>query len=427
MSSRPRRPSRPAFLDDPDQPGDPERAEFERLLAASDSGPAPGGPREPAPGERVEGKVLAVGAETVFLDLGGGLEGILDTVEVRDLDGEVTVSVGDPLVAVVVGRDPGSRAFLLRRRGGGRPGEVGPELRQAKEMGLPVEGIIRGVVKGGFEVELAGQRAFCPVSQIAARPVAEPEALVGQRLAFLVTRVEEGGRGRSANVVVSRRELLEREARERAAAVRATLAPGAVVRGRVTSLASYGAFVDLGGIEGMIHTSELGHTRVASVEDVLAVGDEVEVQVLRIEPPREGRREERIALSIKALQRDPWKDAALRFPVGSEHPGRVMRLESFGAFVEVAPGLEGLVHVSELGEGRRLNHAREALQLGEDLVVRVADVDETRRRLSLTLLGTRHAGTGEEAEWRAHLARERGSFGTLGELLRNREKQRPDE
>ena len=423
MSARPRRPSRPAFLDDPDSPGDPGRSEFERLLAESESGPGPERPREPAPGERVEGKVLAVGEETVFLDLGGGLEGILDTAEVRDLDGAVTVAVGEPLVAVVTGRDPGSRAFLLRRRGSGRPGEVGPELRQAKEAGLPVEGIVKGMVKGGFEVEISGQRAFCPVSQIDARPVSEPEALVGRRLAFLVTRVEEGGRGRVANVVVSRRDLLEREARERAEAVRATLAPGAVMRGKVTSIATYGAFVDLGGLEGMIHVSELGHARVASVEDVLAVGDEVEVQVLRIEPPREGRRGERIALSIKALQRDPWKDAALRFPVGSEHPGRVMRLESFGAFVQVAPGLEGLVHVSELGEGRRIAHAREALQLGEDLVVRVSDVDETRRRLSLALLGTRRAPRGEEEEWRSRLESSKGGFGTLGDFLRDGEKK----
>ncbi len=423
MSAKPRRPARPAFLEDPEGPGDPGRSEFERLLAESESGPVAERPSEPVPGERVEGRVLLVGEETVFVDLGGGLEGILDTAEVRDLDGVVTVAVGDPLAAVVTGRDPGSRALLLRRRGGGRSGEVGPELRQAKEMGLPVEGIVKGVVKGGFEVEISGQRAFCPVSQIDARPVAEPEAMVGRRLAFLVSRVEEGGRGRAANVVVSRRELLDREARERAEAVRATLAPGAVVRGKVTSIATYGAFVDLGGLEGMIHVSELGHARVASVEDVLAVGDEVEVQVLRIEPPREGRRGERIALSIKALQRDPWKDAALRFPVGSEHPGRVMRLDSFGAFVQVAPGLEGLVHVSELGEGRRISHAREALQLGQDLVVRVADVDETRRRLSLTLLGTRASARGEQEEWRSRLEPAKGGFGTLGDFLRDGEKK----
>ncbi len=284
---------------------------------------------------------------------------------------------------------------------------------------------MRSVNKGGIEVEVGGQTAFCPFSQIDVRPVGDAADLVGKRLSFLVTRIEESGRGRAAGVVVSRRELLERESRERAAAVRARLEPGAVVRGKVSSIASYGAFVDLGGLDGLLHVSELGHGRVENPADVLAIGEEVEVQVLRIDPAREGQRGERISLSMKALQRDPWKDAAARFPIGSDHPGRVMRLESFGAFVQLAPGLEGLLHVSEIGAGRRLAHAREALALGQDVRVRVLDLDLAKRRIGLHLLGERSVTEGESEEWRQRLTPSSGGgagFSSLGDALRRDKK-----
>jgi small subunit ribosomal protein S1 len=203
-----------------------------------------------------------------------------------------------------------------------------------------------------------------------------------------------------------------------------------VVRGKVTSLTDYGAFLDLGGLEGMLHVSEIGHTRVANPKDVLEVGQELEVQVLKIEPGKDPKKGgERISLSRKALEGDPWKDAADRFAEGARIKGRVMRLETFGAFVEIAPGLEGLVHISELGGGRRLRHPKEALHLGQDVEVTVLGVDAGKRRISLT---TQEGREGREA-YEPAPARERsegssgtpaGSFGSMADFFRVSQKKK---
>ena len=194
--------------------------------------------------------------------------------------------------------------------------------------------------------------------------------------------------------MLSRRQLLEEEQQTRAAETREKLQVGAVLTGRVTSLTTYGAFIDLGGIEGMLHVSEIGHSRTTHPQDVFTVGQEVEVQVIKIEQGKDEKRPERISLSRRALESDPWQDAASRFPEGTEATGRVMRLETFGAFVELAPGLEGLVHISEMGAGRRLNHSREAAEQGQDVQVRVLGVDTGRRRISLSMNTGANAGMG---------------------------------
>ncbi len=196
--------------------------------------------------------------------------------------------------------------------------------------------------------------------------------------------------------MLSRRALLEEEAQSKAAETRERLQVGAILNGRITSLTSYGAFVDLGGLEGMLHVSEIGHSRLAHPNEVLQVGQEVEVQVIKIEKGKDDKRP-RISLSRKSMERDPWRDVADRFPEGTELSGRIMRLESFGAFVEIAPGIEGLVHISEMGSGRRLTHSREAAQLGQDVRVRVLGVDSAKRRISLTM-GTRGVGMEDDRD-----------------------------
>jgi small subunit ribosomal protein S1 len=282
---------------------------------------------------------------------------------------------------------------MLRVRGGAgghRRGQGGAaalaELEQAHAHGLPVEGTVRAAVKGGVEVTVAGIRGFCPISQLDVRHVADAAAFVGQRLTFRVARFAPGrGRG-GTNLVLSRRALLEEEAKARAAEARASLEPGKVVRGTVTSLASFGAFVDLGGIEGLLHVSELGHGRVGHPQEVLAVGQEVEVQVLKIEPPREAGGRERISLSHRALLQDPWQEHAVRLHPGARLGGRVSRLETFGAFVELEPGVEGLLHISELAtaDGKHApRHPREVLHPGQQVEVTVLEVDFQRRRISL--------------------------------------------
>jgi small subunit ribosomal protein S1 len=404
---------RPVMSERPDPPEDFASlfAAYEREQAAAEpqQGAGARGPRSrggPQAGEKVTGRIVGFGETSAFVDLGGKSEGVIPLAELTDADGERTAAVGDAVEALVVGT--GDDGIVLRVRPGGRGQTAPAELAQAQAHGMPVEGTVTGVVKGGVEVTVAGVRAFCPISQLDDRFVADAAGYVGQRLTFRITRLEEG-RGRGVNLVLSRRALLEEERRARAAEARAKLAPGKVLRGTVTSLASYGAFVDLGGIEGLLHVSQLGHSRVEHPQDVLAVGQEVEVQVLEIKTDAKG--EERISLSRRSLLRDPWQDEAARLQPGARRRGRVVRLESFGAFVELAPGVDGLLHVSELGGGKAIRHPREAVRVGDTLEVAVKAIEPERRRISLTLA----AGEGDAEP--AVAPPEPPGFGALGDFF----------
>jgi small subunit ribosomal protein S1 len=368
----------------------------------------------PQAGDKVTGRIVGFGEAGAFVDLGGKSEGVIPLAEVTDADGERTVRIGDAVEALVVGT--GDDGIVLRVRGGGRGQAAPAELAQAHQHGLPVEGTVTAVIKGGVEVTVSGVRAFCPISQLDDRYVADAAGFVGQRLSFRITRLEEG-RGKGINLVLSRRSLLEEEKAVRAAEARATLAPGKVVRGTVTSLASYGAFVDLGGIEGLLHVSQLGHARVEHPQEVLAVGQEVEVQVLDIKTDAKG--EERISLSRRALLRDPWLDEVSRLQPGTRRRGRVARLETFGAFVELAPGVDGLLHVSELGGGKPIRHPREAVKVGEMLDVAVKAIEPDRRRISLTLAAAADAA---EADLSAAPPEPPG-FGAMGDFFAKAKKK----
>ncbi len=400
-----------------------ENKDFGQILAEFEQ-TAPKSEGPPAAGQKVKGKVLYVTDEWVFLDLGGKAEGRIAAADLKDAEGNLTVKEGDAIDATVTGTDPETGALLLRRKAGGKgkkPAEVVPEIRQAAENGLPLEGLVTGLNKGGAEVQVYGMRAFCPLSQLDLRYVENPQQFVGQKLMFKVNRLEEGNRGgRGPNIVLSRRQLLEEEQQARAAETREKLQVGAVLHGRVTSLTTYGAFIDLGGIEGMLHVSEIGHSRTTHPQDVFSIGEEVEVQVIKIEKGKDEKRPERISLSRRSLQSDPWNEAASRFTEGMEVPGRVVRLETFGAFVELTPGLEGLVHISEMGAGRRLNHSREAVEQGQEVLVRVLGVDTARRRISLSMNTGAMAGSGGGGmgagsdEPRGERRRERGHGGGGG-------------
>ena len=347
---------------------------------------------DPKVGDKVTGKVLSVTDDAVFVDLGAKSEGVIAAAELKDREGKMTVQVGDSLEATVAGTDAASGALVLRRKagGGGRRMEIAEELKQAFTLGLPVEGMVTGFNKGGIEVKVAGLRGFCPLSQIDRHRVQDPATFVGQKLAFKVTQLEEGSAKRRPNVVLSRRALLEEEDRQREQEARSRLAVGAVVRGKVRSLTGYGAFVDLGGVDGMLHVSEIAHARLAHPSEVLKVGEELEVKILKIEPGKDDKHGDRISLSRRALLDDPWRDASQRFGEGWAGQGRVVRAETYGAFVELAPGVDGLVHISQLSQlqgGKRLQHAREAVELGQDLEVRVLSVDEAKRRISLGVAG----------------------------------------
>jgi small subunit ribosomal protein S1 len=394
--------------------------DFAAMFAASEK--ASGGARRPrlAIGDRVRGNVVSIGHEVTVLELAGGGEGTLETLELRDDSGQLTAKIGDTLEARVVAMGE-KQGFVALRRGAGQGGGGKANLAEAAATGLPVEGMITGVNKGGLEVDVAGVRAFCPLSQLELRPVADPGAYVGRRLEFRVMRHEEDRRG--TNVVLSRRALLEEEARGRAAETRGKVVVGAVLSGVVTALKDFGAFVDVGGIEGLLPASEISFQRGVRPSEVLAVGQPVTVQVMRVEKRDDPRRPEQVSFSLKALERDPWQDAAGQFPAGTIVSGQVMRAEPFGAFVQLVPGVEGLIHISELGAGKPLRHAREAVKPGDTLEVAVLAFEPEQRRISLGL-ASREARVDDEG--RAAAARAsgggggKGGMGTLGDLLKGK-------
>jgi small subunit ribosomal protein S1 len=403
------------------KPKEPPAEDFAALLAASEAPNA--GRKELKVGDLVRGRVIAVGQSTAFVAIGAKGEAEIDLAVFRDAaTGAVSIAEGDTIEATVT--DDGGRSGSIKLKHTlGRGAHVSQELEQAFASGVPIEGLVTGEVKGGYEVQIGHARAFCPGSQIDLRrgeKRIENSQYVGQRLQFRVTKVESNGR----NIVVTRRQLLEEESAERAGKTWERIAVGAVLPGRVISLRDFGAFVDLGGVEGLIHISELGYGRVSHPSEVLHEGQEVEAQVIKVEAPGEGSGRRQVALSLKALAQDPWSTVAANFPVGATIPGVVRRLEQFGAFVEIAPGIDGLVHVSKIALDRRIAHPRNVLTIGDKVEVTVTGVDAGKRRISLSMVErARDAKNASEARDRAEeqaaIAEQNAPsrLGTFGDLL----------
>jgi small subunit ribosomal protein S1 len=328
-------------------------------------------------GDKVSGTVISIGQKSVFLDCGAAVDGIVDRDELLNDDGELTVAEGDTLELYVVGLTDDSVRLSRALTGIGGLNM----LQDAFESGVPVEGKVKEQIKGGFHVEILKRRAFCPVSQIDSRYVANPEDYVGQTLEFRITKLTEGGR----NIVVSRRALLEEEQQQATAGFFEAVNPGDVLEGTVTRLAAFGAFVELvPGLEGLVHISEISWARVQSPEEVLSVGDTVRVKYLGAS---EGKKpgETRLSLSIKQAQDDPWKTVTERFKDGDKVTGKVVKLMDFGAFVEIAPGIEGLVHVSEMSYGKRVNKPGDMVQVGDMVAAVIKQIDVDRQRISLSM------------------------------------------
>jgi small subunit ribosomal protein S1 len=257
-----------------------------------------GGPRV---GDEISGTVVKIGAESVFVDLGAKAEGMIDKAELTDPEGKLRVAVGDRLRAFVVAQRDGQIILGTRLGGKAQKGdEPGAEIARAFDHGIPVVGKVKAVNKGGVEVEVGAVTAFCPISQLDLQRIDDATGYVGRELEFRVTKFE-GGRGDRPNVLLSRRMLLEAERSAKAAEIVSKLEVGAVVRGKVTRVQPFGAFVDIGGVEGLVHKSELGISRTANPANVLAVGAELEVVVVKIEPSGDPKKPDRIGLSLKQM------------------------------------------------------------------------------------------------------------------------------
>ena len=337
-------------------------------------------------GQTIEGTIVAIGPEVAFVDVGGKGEATIELAELKDDEGNVEVSVGDRIQATVVSTAGG---LVLSRRLA-RGAATLRQIEDAFRSGLPVQGRIENVVKGGYEVRIARQRAFCPFSQIDTLKT-DPSVHEGRTYEFRIVEFKEGGK----NIVVSRRALLEEEQRATAAEVKRSIVAGAVMTGRVASVREFGAFVDLGGgVQGLLHVSEMGWSRISDPSQVVKPGEEITVKVLQVDEAKG-----KISLGLRQLTEDPWSRVQTTYEVGQVHSGRVTRLTDFGAFVELEPGVEGLAHVSTFPPTGRSQGWSAIVQPGTTGAFEILSIDLEKKRIGVALLpegsarATGHAST----------------------------------
>jgi Ribosomal protein S1 len=362
------------------------------------------------PGSRVDATVVGISGDTIFLDAGGKSEGILNAAELRDQAGELSVAPGDRIQAFFLAARGGEMVFTTRLGTGQTSSR---ELEEAFRSGIPIEGKVAGEVKGGFSVTVAGQRGFCPYSQMDIRKIEHTEEYLGKNFAFKV--IEFGSQGR--NIILSARAVLEEQRQQEREQLKAWLQEGMQVKGTVTSIREFGAFVDIGGVDGLIPIAELAWGQTDRVEDVLNHGQQVEVVIKRLDWDNE-----RISLSLRETSENPWGTVTQRYPTGSVHQGTVSRLATFGAFVTLEPGIDGLLHISKLGTGRQVRHPREVLSIGQEMTVKVESVDADQKRLALTpeddAANDSREPVADVADTpQSHPYRPSPSMGTLGDLL----------
>lgn len=362
------------FADDPNDGDEIENGQdFAEMLDAYGAG----FDRDLQIGDKATVKIISIGEDTVFVDTGAKIDGVVEKRELCDEKGECSHAVGDSLELYVV--EQSESEIRLSRAISGIGGLT--MLREAFENRIPVEGRVAETCKGGFRVEILQRRAFCPVSQIDVKYVETPESYVGGTYEFMITKLAENGR----NIVVNRRQLLQKELEASRQAFLSEIQLDDVVQGTVTRIMPYGAFVELSpGVEGMVHISELSWSRVDRTETVVGPGDTVTVRIIGLEP-KEGSDRMKVALSVKQAQEDPWTSISETFAIGERVKGRVTRCMDFGAFVEIAPGIEGLVHVSEMSYTLRVTRPEDVVSPGQTVAVMIRELTPEQRRISLSM------------------------------------------
>ena len=374
-----------------------------------------------SPGQKIKATVVEVAQDSIFLDVGEKSEGFLDRKELEDETGTVTVKAGDILEVYFLSTAHNEMLFTTKI-GGGATSRA--HLEEAYHSSIPLEGLVKKEIKGGFEITVAGNvRAFCPYSQMGLKRITDPEDYIGEHMLFKITKFSEGGR----NIVLSRRIILEEEREQKRDELKEHLLEGMTVQGKITSIKEFGAFVDVDGIEGLIPISEIGWSRTENIREVLSEDQNVEVVILKLDWENN-----RFSFSLKQALPDPWQDIAKQFPAGSFHTGKVIRLAKFGAFVNLAAGVDGLIHISKMGGGRRINHPKEVFEEGQAVEVKIEDIDPEQKRISLALLDEMTAEESEEKDEEGarqylhkHDKPDTGnSMGTLGEILKAKLKEK---
>lgn len=348
-----------------------ESPEFSALLDQEMS--SQNNSREITVGEHISGVIREISNSVAFVDYGGRSEASIDIQELKDETGELLKTTGDTIQAYVASTEGEVRLTLSLSSFSDQI------LQQAFEKNIPVQGRVTGFNSGGLVVNLGGIRAFCPLSQVEKGYCEDPASYASKTLTFQVIEF----RGRNRNIVLSRRAQMETETIREAKELRSKLSKGSILLGIITRLEPFGAFVDLGGLEGLIHISEISHTRLEHPRDFLSSGSEVQVKVLDIKDL--GGKKERLSLSLRALEPNPWDQVLERFHEGDVINGKIVSIQKFGAFVQIIPGIEGLIHVSQLSVHQRVSHPKDVVAIGQEIQARIQSIEPTQKRVSLSI------------------------------------------
>ncbi len=324
-------------------------------------------------GSIVEGEVVAIENENVLVNVGFKSEGQIPAEEFRDAQGNIVAKVGDKINVFVERKSDGDGTVKLSYEKAKRM-QLFDQLEDVLEKGGIISGMITRRIKGGYTVDLGGIEAFLPGSHVDLRPVPDMDALVNQTYEFRVLKINR----RRSNVIVSRRVLLEEDRDSKRSALLTTLDEGQIVKGRVKNITEYGVFVDLGGLDGLLHITDMSWKRIRHPREMVSMGQELELKVLSFDKDTH-----KVSLGLKQLIQDPWQDITERFPVGSRHTGKVTNLVDYGVFVELESGVEGLVHISEMSWTRKLRHPSQIVKQGDEVEVVILGVDSDKKRISL--------------------------------------------
>ncbi|MBI4043152.1 MAG: 30S ribosomal protein S1 [Deltaproteobacteria bacterium] len=325
-------------------------------------------------GEVLKGEVVDVGSDYVTVDIGYKSEGIIPIGEFRDARGEIRISKGEK-IDVYLDRIEDDYGLVVLSKEKADMLKAWDEVGEVVDRDEVIEGTIVARVKGGWAVDI-GVKAFLPGSQIDLRPVSNPDQYIGRTYKFKVIKFNK----KRGNIVLSRRVLLEQERAQLKEGTLTHLSEGQIVTGMVKNITDYGAFIDLGGIDGLLHITDMAWGRIRHPSEVLSIGDELRVKILNYDRERE-----RVSLGLKQLLPDPWQKAADRYPVGKRVSGKVVSITDYGAFVELENGIEGLIHVSEMSWSKKITHPSKAVSVGEVVEVVILNVDESNKRISLGL------------------------------------------
>ena len=339
---------------------------FSELFAASEA------QQEIKEGEVLDGSVVAVGDEFVTVDIGYKCEGLVPTQEFKDATGTAKVAVGDA-IPVYIERMEAENGFMMLSKDKAEIIRAWDEISAACEKDQLVEGTVIAKVKGGLSVDI-GVKAFLPGSQLDTKPVKNLDKFVGKRMKFKIIKFNK----KRGNIVLSRRAVVTQEREMQRAETLANLAEGAVVTGTVKNITEYGAFIDLGGMDGLLHITDMSWGRIKHPSELFAVGDEIKVKILKYD-----REKERVSLGLKQVSPNPWEEVEYKFPLGMTVKGKVVSLKDYGAFIELDDGIEGLIHVSEMSWTERVKHPSKMLNVGDEVECKVLEVDMKNKRISL--------------------------------------------